>query len=189
MSKTTAAITPLLGLLALAACDSAGSDGEPGADNACLPDPDIAIECTDEGDCPAYDCRCADGTTGLTFGPCVDGTCTASTGYECERDCANRGGVDHASTLPNPTVVGSQACTDWCARLVAESARLGCGGIERCPLYSDCDIGEGECSATARERLACMAETAVFTCDADGVLQVDADCRPSASCDDDPCLR
>ena len=39
MSKTAAGIPPLLGLLALAACDSGGSDGEP--DNACVPDPEV----------------------------------------------------------------------------------------------------------------------------------------------------
>jgi len=188
MSKTTAAITPLLGLLALAACDS-GSDAEADADNACLPDPEVAIECTDEVDCPAYGCTCGDGSTGLTFGPCVDGTCTASSGYECEMDCVNRGGVEHASTLPIPTVVGSQECSDWCARLVAESARLDCGGFESCWLYADCEIAEGECSVSTRERLACMAETAEFSCTDDGGLRVDSDCVGRASCDGDPCLR
>lgn len=187
MSKTAAGIPPLLGLLALAACDSGGSDGEP--DNACVPDPEVAIDCIDEGDCPAYDCSCEDGSTWLLFGPCWEGTCTADNDYECARQCALRGGVDEAADTPIPTVVDSQECADWCTRLVAESERLGCGGVERCRPYADCYIADGQCSANTREQLACMAATAEFSCDEDQVLQIASDCPPTASCAGDACLR
>jgi len=187
MFKTTAATTSIVGLFALAACASDGSDVGADADNACVRDPEVPIACVDEVDCPAYSCGCADGSNWLVFAACQDGSCATSTD-ECERDCVNRGGVEHAADAPNPTVVGSPECEDWCARLVAESARLGCGGFERCPLYAECAIIEGECSAKARERLACMAESAEFTCTDDG-LDVSSDCFPSASCDGDPCPR
>lgn len=191
MSKT-AGMTPLLGLLALGACESSGDDAEPYADNACLPDPDVSIECSSDDDCPTYECTCSDGADWLLFGPCWEGACTALNDYECSRQCALRGGVEHAADIPLPTVVGTQECTDWCERLVAESTRLRCGGFafESCLPYVDCVIAEGECSASTREHLACMAESAEFSCGDDGALYIDTiDCPSSASCADDPCLR
>lgn len=146
--------------------------------------------CEVDGDCPAYRCRCADSEGASrynVFATCEDGTCADSGEAACEAACTDRGGVAEVASEPNPATVGTPECTAFCDLLIAMSAELGCGDVERCAPYSACEISEGMCAESARAHLSCQTNTAIFEC-SDDVLILSSDC-PESACPEGACVR
>ncbi len=157
------AALPLVSLLAvLAACgkplttpeEPPAGDGGGGGDSAMMSSG--MMPCTTAQDCVPDRCTCNNGMVETTGTVCGAGFCQ-NPAADCNSLCGV-GGVKTSEPVPN--VIGSPACTAWCAKGLA----LSCPGKPFCNDVFFCSEDVGECAASKEAYLQCEIDSGTWAC-------------------------
>jgi len=119
----------------------------------CSSGDDSSQKCSHSDDCPAWACKCGNGTVGTSAG-CVLGKCQSGADA-----CGSMCNGDVASYEQLASLKGTAECTEVCSAVAAAGCAHG-----SCT-HDYCDIASPACDASMRAYLQCLAANVTWSCD------------------------